>query len=191
METRKWDICEVLTAGERTSSDRDSPSRSVTRLLDRKVLTGVTWGEGAGSTGEKRWDGFSHDCFHLMSPSVLAGVIFLEELVTVVSRKNSQVYQHLCSPTGIYWGCFYICSQNRKLSEIGTLTIIEVEQRHFFFLFLAFFLDGLWWRLRFCCLERDERKETWVGAESSRPHDLWTQGLIVLTQTHVTVQTSS
>lgn len=34
--------CEAFTAGERTLSDRDSPSRSVTRLLDRKLLTGVT-----------------------------------------------------------------------------------------------------------------------------------------------------
>lgn len=32
----------MLTAGERTVSDRERPSRSVTRLLDRKVLTGVT-----------------------------------------------------------------------------------------------------------------------------------------------------
>lgn len=34
--------CKAFTAGERTVSDRDSPSRSVTRLLDRKLLTGVT-----------------------------------------------------------------------------------------------------------------------------------------------------
>lgn len=34
--------CKAFTAGERTLSDRDSPSRSVTRLLDRKLLTGVT-----------------------------------------------------------------------------------------------------------------------------------------------------
>lgn len=47
-------VGKTLTAGERTVSDKDSPSRSVTRLLDRKVLTGVTWGEGAGSTGEDR-----------------------------------------------------------------------------------------------------------------------------------------
>lgn len=114
-----------------------------------------------------------------------------EELITVVSRKNSQVYQHLCSLTLIYWGRFWILSQSRNLSEIRTLTIIEVEQRHFFFLFLALFLDGLWWRLRFCCLERDERKETWVGTESPRPHDMWTPGLIVLMQMHAMLQTGS
>lgn len=45
---------EAFTAGERTVSDRDSPSRSVTRLLDRKLLTGVTCGEGAGSTVRTR-----------------------------------------------------------------------------------------------------------------------------------------
>lgn len=44
----------ILTAGERTVSDRESPSRSVTRLLDRKVLTGVTCGEGAGSTAAQK-----------------------------------------------------------------------------------------------------------------------------------------
>lgn len=49
---------EALTAGDRTLSDRDKPSRSVTRLLDRKLLTGVTWGEGAGSTRNKseQWE---------------------------------------------------------------------------------------------------------------------------------------
>lgn len=41
-----------LTVGERTGSDKDNPSRSVTRLLDRNVLTGVTWGDGVGSTEE-------------------------------------------------------------------------------------------------------------------------------------------
>ena len=47
-----------LTAGDSTVSVRDSPSRSVTRLLDRKLPTGVTWGEGVGSTrGSERGHG--------------------------------------------------------------------------------------------------------------------------------------
>lgn len=37
-----------------------------------------------------------------------------------------------------------------------TLTIVKVEQRHFFLLFFAVFLDRFGMRLRFSCLERDK-----------------------------------
>lgn len=37
------------------------------------------------------------------------------------------------------------------------LTIIKVEQRHFFLLFLALLLDRLRRRFRFSCLEGDEK----------------------------------
>lgn len=38
------------------------------------------------------------------------------------------------------------------------LTVIQVQQRHFFFLFLALFLDGLWWRFGFGSLQGIKRK---------------------------------
>lgn len=38
------------------------------------------------------------------------------------------------------------------------LTVIQVQQRHFFFLFLALFLDGLWWRFGFGSLHGIKRK---------------------------------
>lgn len=54
--------------------------------------------------------------------------------------------------------------QSRKLREMKVLTIIKVEQRHFFFLFLALFLDRLWWRFSFSCLEGDERNTGMFGS---------------------------
>lgn len=38
------------------------------------------------------------------------------------------------------------------------LTVIQVQQRHFFFLFLALLLDGLWWRFGFSSLQGIKRK---------------------------------
>ena len=45
---------DVLTAGDMIVSVKDNPSRSVTRLLERNVFTGVDWGDGVGSTAEER-----------------------------------------------------------------------------------------------------------------------------------------
>lgn len=136
-------MCEELTAGERTASDKDNPSRSVTRLLDRKVLTGVTWGEGAGSTGRTD-ERVRPDRVHLLVILSLQEThCFIvpwwpQESVTVIFRINHVVFK---------------------------LTIIEVEQRHFHLLFLALFLDRLRRRFGFRCLEADERNLTWIGAD--------------------------
>lgn len=50
IKIRNWNA--RLTVGASTVSVSDRPSRSATRLLDRKLLTGVTWGEGVGSTAK-------------------------------------------------------------------------------------------------------------------------------------------
>ena len=47
---------------------------------------------------------------------------------------------------------------SRELTEMKILTVIKVEQRHFFLLFLALFLDRLGRGFRLSRLEGDERK---------------------------------
>lgn len=135
---------EALTAGVSTASDRDSPSRSVTRLLDRKVLTGVTWGDGVGST-EKRDTG----------------------------RVSKNVRNHCLMRLFCYFYCFLtdepVCRCRifrntpwvphvMQRDVMQTLTVVKVEQRHFFLLFFVLFLDRFGRRLRFCCLDGHERK---------------------------------
>lgn len=43
--------------------------------------------------------------------------------------------------------------EQAALRDEKLLTVIQVQQRHFFFLFLALFLDGLRWRLGFGSLQ--------------------------------------
>lgn len=80
----------------------------------------------------------------------------------------SHVLQQPCPLTLPHWDkhhYFCILSQEQKVYRgvKKKLTIIEVEQRHFFLLFLALFLDRLRRRFWFSCLEGDERKLTWIN----------------------------
>lgn len=145
----KW---ETLTAGVRTVSDRDSPSRSVTRLLDRKVLTGVTCGDGVGST-ERRHRKIQWGLFYLC---FLVRICFLF-FSSLINRRLTEHRKQSAAPTVA--GIFRNSSAMKWKDSQSSRSSRDISFLSFLLSFLTSLeggLDSAAWR---------QMKEKWVGED--------------------------